>query len=110
MVLSLLASIVAIASVAVGLFSTLRPKTLLAIVATFFAFLALGSRPLGYLLQRTMTIAVDFKGARVKRITRRVDERDVVCYYVHLQVELEDDNGPVEQTRGPQSLPRECDR
>jgi len=103
MVLFLLASIVAIASVAIGLFTTLSPKTLVAIVGTFFAFLALGSRPLGYLLQRTMTIAVDFKGARVKRITRRLDERDVVCYYVHLQVDLEDDNGSIEQTRSTKS-------
>ena len=78
----------AIASVAIGLFTTVSPKTLLAIVGTFFALLVLGSRPLGYLLQRTATVAVDFKGARVKRITRRLDEWDVVCYYVHLQVDL----------------------
>ena len=87
MALFLLASIVAVVSVAIGLFTTLTPKTLLTIVGGFLAFLALGSRPLGHLLQRTVTIAVDFKRATVKRISRHVEERDLICYYVHLQVE-----------------------
>ncbi len=89
MVLFLLASFGSIASVAIGLFTTLEPQTLLTLVGVFFGVLVLGSRPLGYLLQRTMTIAVDFRRASVKRIIRCVEPRDVICYYVHLDVELE---------------------
>ena len=89
MVLFLLASLGAMASVAIGLFATLEPKMFLTAIGVFFGALALGSRPIGYLLQRTMTIAVDFKRVDVKRIIRCVEPRDVVCYYVHLEVELD---------------------
>lgn len=93
MVLFLLASLGSIASVAIGLFTTLEPKLLLATVGAFFAVLVLGSRPLGNLLQRAMTIDVDFRQASVQRIIRRALPQDVICYYVHLDVDLDDVEG-----------------
>lgn len=88
MVLFLLAALAAISSVAIGLFTTLQPVAILKVAGAFLALLVLGARPLGYLMQRTMTIAVDFQRATVQRIVRCVEESGVVCYYVHLDVEL----------------------
>jgi hypothetical protein len=91
MALFFLASLAAITSVAIGLFMALKPTTLLIIGGVLVGLLGIGARPLGYLLQRTITVEVDFRRATVKRIIRRVQERGSVCYYVHLDVELEGD-------------------
>jgi len=77
--------------VAIGLLMNLRPASVVSLAAILIAVLSLGSRPLGYLVQRTVTVGVDFHRASVKRIMRRIDESGAVCYYVHLDVELEDE-------------------
>jgi len=91
MVLFLLTSLTAIICVAIGLLMNLRPASIVSLAAILVAVLSLGSRPLGYLVQRTVTVGVDFHRASVKRIMRRIEESGAVCYYVHLDVELEDE-------------------
>ncbi len=88
-VLFSLASLAAVTTVALGLFTNLKPSAVLTLAGVLVVALGIGSRPLGYLLQRTMTVGVDFRHAKVKRIIRRIEESGAVCYYVHLDVELE---------------------
>ncbi|HKD41784.1 MAG TPA: DUF6391 domain-containing protein [Myxococcaceae bacterium] len=87
MVLFFLSALAAISAVAIGLFMNLPPKVLLAVAGALVLALAAGARPLGYLVQRTMTIGVDFHRTTVRRIIRRIEDTGAVCYYVHLDVE-----------------------
>jgi hypothetical protein len=73
----------------VGLFAKLGVRELVGVLAGLSAVLALGSRPLGYFFQRTMTVGVDFKRAKVQRIVRRIEENNRVCYHVHVDVETD---------------------
>lgn len=69
-----------------GLLLHLDFVTLLLILLTFVALLAFGTRPLGLLAQRLVTVSTDFEYANIGWVRRAKNRGNFVCYVVDVNV------------------------
>ena len=78
-----------LAALVIGVVAHLDARGLMILLTAQFLLLAVGSRPIGWALQRLLTVSTRFERARVTRVQRRVESDAAIRFIVHLRVETE---------------------
>ena len=86
--LFILSALATIGAIVVGLVAHIELRDFMLLVGGLLLLLGVGSRPIGWILQRTLTVSTRFERARITRIQRRIEPDDAIRFIVHLRVVL----------------------